>query len=74
MSAEEMRTELEMFVNEGLREGWGGWPLKQESDVGGQALEQRLRIAPLRILRSCVGDSTVLIGRRGTLRISSLLC
>ncbi len=28
MSSEEMRTELEIFVNEGLREGWRGWPLK----------------------------------------------
>ncbi len=26
MSSEEMRTELEIFVNEGLREGWQGWP------------------------------------------------
>jgi hypothetical protein len=26
MSSEEMRTELEVFVNEGLREGWRGWP------------------------------------------------
>ncbi len=26
MSSEEMRTELEIFVNDGLREGWRGWP------------------------------------------------
>lgn len=26
MSSEEMRTELEMFVNQGLQEGWRGWP------------------------------------------------
>jgi len=26
MSSEEMRNELEIFVNEGLREGWRGWP------------------------------------------------
>ncbi len=26
MSSEEMRTELEIFVNQGLREGWRGWP------------------------------------------------
>jgi hypothetical protein len=26
MSSEEMRTELEIFVNRGLREGWRGWP------------------------------------------------
>lgn len=26
MSSEEMRAELELFVNRGLREGWQGWP------------------------------------------------
>jgi len=31
MSSEEMRMELEAFVNAGLREGWGGWPLKVET-------------------------------------------
>ncbi len=30
MSSEEMRSELESFVNAGLREGWCGWPLKTE--------------------------------------------
>jgi hypothetical protein len=30
MSSEEMRVELEAFVNTGLREGWRGWPLKAE--------------------------------------------
>jgi len=33
MSSEEMRVELEAFVNAGLREGWGGWPLKGQSRV-----------------------------------------
>ncbi|UCD50684.1 MAG: hypothetical protein JSW27_24575 [Phycisphaerales bacterium] len=28
MSAEEMRIELEAFVNQGLEEGWCGWPTK----------------------------------------------
>jgi hypothetical protein len=28
MSSEEMREELESFVNQGIEEGWGGWPLK----------------------------------------------
>lgn len=31
MSSEEMRVELEAFVNTGLQEGWYGWPLKEES-------------------------------------------
>jgi len=33
MSSEEMRVELEAFVNAGLQEGWRGWPLKEESRV-----------------------------------------
>jgi hypothetical protein len=73
MSAEDMRAELEMFVNKGLREGWNGWPLKQEMDTG-RMLGQRLQIASMRIWRSCRNDSTALIGRQGVLRISSLLC
>lgn len=28
MNSEEMRVELESFVNAGLRQGWRGWPLK----------------------------------------------
>jgi len=28
MSAEDMRIELETFVNQGLQEGWRGWPMK----------------------------------------------
>jgi len=26
MSSEEMRAELEIFVNQGLQQGWRGWP------------------------------------------------
>ncbi len=33
MSSEEMRVELEAFVNTGLREGWCGWPLKEQGRV-----------------------------------------
>jgi hypothetical protein len=28
MSSEEMREELESFVNRGIEKGWEGWPLK----------------------------------------------
>ncbi len=28
MSSEDMRVELEWFVNRGLQEGWQGWPRK----------------------------------------------
>ncbi len=51
MSSEEMRIELERFVNTGLREGWHGWPLKaegQEPDARnretGDACGQRLQV------------------------------
>jgi hypothetical protein len=30
MSSDEMRVDLESFVNKGLREGWQGWPLKSQ--------------------------------------------
>jgi hypothetical protein len=33
MSSEEMRMELEQFVNAGLQRGWTGWPLKVETCV-----------------------------------------
>jgi len=36
MSAEEMRTELESFVNQGLAEGWCGWPTTRQSSRFGQ--------------------------------------
>ncbi len=57
MSSEEMRTELEIFVNEGLREGWRGWPLKGE---GGKARPRgnRRNVASLRIWRSGWGNPT----------------
>jgi hypothetical protein len=36
MGPEEMRMELERFVNVGLQEGWSGWPLKVESCISGR--------------------------------------
>ncbi len=44
MSSEEMRIELERFVNTGLREGWTGWPRhdgpseRRAADLGGHRL------------------------------------
>ncbi len=35
MSSEEMRTELEIFVNQGLREGWCGWPRHDNQGFSG---------------------------------------
>lgn len=31
MSAEQMRSELESFVNQGLAKGWQGWPTTRHS-------------------------------------------
>ena len=47
MSSEEMRNELEAFVNTGLREGWHGWPLKEEGDTG-RAWVLPLHVEPVR--------------------------
>jgi len=33
MGPEEMRTELERFLNTGLQNGWTGWPLKVQACV-----------------------------------------
>jgi len=44
MNSEEMRNELEWFVNTGLREGWTGWPRHdgrnsgRAQDMGGHRL------------------------------------
>ncbi|HON90797.1 MAG TPA: hypothetical protein PLS24_02545 [Sedimentisphaerales bacterium] len=38
MNSDEMRIELEQFVNNGLREGWTGWPLKAK---GGACVQSR---------------------------------
>lgn len=34
MSSEQMRVELESFVNKGLKEGWLAWPLKSHTPSG----------------------------------------
>ena len=31
MGPEEMKSELEQFLNTGLRQGWTGWPLKAQA-------------------------------------------
>ncbi len=39
MDAEQMRVELESFVNKGLRKGLKGWPIKQASTQSQEALQ-----------------------------------
>ncbi|MCU0914739.1 MAG: hypothetical protein MUC88_09270 [Planctomycetes bacterium] len=35
MSSEEMRVELELFVNQGLQQGWRGWPRHESRGTRG---------------------------------------
>jgi hypothetical protein len=44
MDSQEMREELESFVNKGIEEGWSGWPLKNWS-TDGDALRLTCRMA-----------------------------
>ncbi len=53
MSAEDMRIELETFVNQGLEEGWGGWPTK------GPWPDRRELVGARRDPLAGIGQSTV---------------
>ena len=33
MNADEIRLDLESFINRGLREGWRGWPVKRQKHI-----------------------------------------
>lgn len=61
MSSEEMRIELESFVNKGLREGWTGWPVKVDSCVTNR-LAGQWSVSPV---RTRLGDCDSLIGPIG---------
>lgn len=70
MSTEEMRTELEIFVNEGLREGWRGWPLKSEVQRD-RSRRSRSRVTSLRFWRNDRSKLARLLGRLGPFAISA---
>ncbi len=70
MSSEEMRTELEIFVNEGLREGWRGWPLKGESQKA-RLCGSRRNVTALRIWRGGRSNPARLIRGQGLFAISA---
>ena len=72
MSSEEMRVELEAFVNIGLREGWCGWPLKEESQVN-QA-SGVLHAGSIRFWRRQGSGSIAPRGRLQALRVSGRYC
>jgi hypothetical protein len=67
MSSEEMRTELEIFVNRGLQEGWHGWPLKSEIDEG------RSHVAPPRFWRGGRSSPALSTSRLGLFAMSASL-
>ena len=70
MSSDEMRTELEIFVNEGLREGWRGWPLKSEVRQD-YPRGDRLSITSLRVWHGGRRGPACWTGRSGRFAISA---
>lgn len=64
MSSEQMRIELETFVNAGLQEGWRGWPLKAQRDSG-YRLDPRNRAGWVEVCRGSRGGSLLLTRRQG---------
>ena len=70
MSSEQMRAELEIFVNEGLREGWHGWPLKSETQKG-RSGRGRAGVASLQIWRGGRRRPVSPTGRLGPLALSA---
>lgn len=70
MNSEQMRAELEIFVNEGLRAGWRGWPLKSETQKGRSARE-RSGVASLRVWRGGRRKPVSPVGRLGLLALSA---
>jgi hypothetical protein len=58
MSSEEMRTELETFVNQGLQEGWRGWPRHDSRGFhGNTAIDRMNRTCGTVRHSSCSGES-----------------
>lgn len=68
MSSEEMRNELEAFVNTGLREGWCGWPLKAETCISRTSVPP-LHTKPARFWRRRDGKLIAPDRSLGVLRI-----
>jgi hypothetical protein len=70
MSSEQMRVELEIFVNEGLQAGWRGWPLKSETPKG-RTGRGRAGGALLQLWRGGRRKPVSPIGRRGPVALSA---
>jgi len=63
MSAEQMRVELESFVNQGLRDGLKGWPVKTASTPGTEAPETYCSMPTAAALFHGVKEGPVLVAR-----------
>ncbi len=73
MSSEEMRVELEVFVNAGLREGWCGWPVKLENGMD-QVLSPPLRAESVRFWPRREAGVAAPHGRLGTFATGCRYC
>ena len=64
MSSDEMRVELESFVNEGITQGWHGWPLKyqfgRQNEAAGRfgATVDRITVPAQEILGRLYGEES----------------
>jgi len=58
MSSDEMRVDLEFFVNKGIREGWHGWPLKSQLSCHHEGVRSIYRGMPVSAesSRDCLGQ------------------
>ena len=63
MSAEEMRVELESFVNQGLEKGWCGWPTKGSSSESPESGSACYAVPMAGMLLGCVGQYPFAVGR-----------
>jgi len=71
MSAEEMRTELESFVSQGLAEGWQGWPTTRQSCSFAQWQETYYSVPTTMALFQRVRESR-LLGSSGRISLEFL--
>ena len=73
MSAEEMRTELESFVNQGLEEGWRGWPTRSQPSCFDQWRQTYCSMPAVMALRGGVHEA-VLLGNSERIPLQSSTC
>lgn len=74
MGPEEMKNELEQFLNRGLREGWTGWPVKVEACVPMRHSGQWLPASTRSWLGGCDGVRCPVSLRDGSFARLGSLC